>query len=163
MPHTIRRGFTLIELLVVIAIIAILVALLVGGVQRVRESAARVQCQNNLHQIGLAIHNYESVRKHLPPAYTAPGFDGGWGWGAEVLPYLDQAPLYTSAGVGKQPAEKPGGIALHQYPAAATDHGAASAAARLAGPSRRRCRITHGTSSARRRWPRPAASAILAG
>jgi prepilin-type N-terminal cleavage/methylation domain-containing protein/prepilin-type processing-associated H-X9-DG protein len=83
-----RKGFTLIELLVVIAIIAILIALLLPAVQQAREAARRTQCRNNLKQLGLAMHNYESTFTRLP----APT-GGSWSPQARVLPYLDQANL----------------------------------------------------------------------
>lgn len=97
-----RVAFTLIELLVVIAIIAILLSLLLPAIQKVREAAARTRCANNLKQIGLSVHHYESVNKYLPPAYRgsqiggAPGYYDLWGTLALLTPYLEQTPVYNS-------------------------------------------------------------------
>jgi prepilin-type N-terminal cleavage/methylation domain-containing protein/prepilin-type processing-associated H-X9-DG protein len=89
-----RRGFTLIELLVVVAIIAILIGLLLPAVQKVREAAARLQSQNNLKQIGLAVHNFESAEQRLPAAnYSATGsgvFSTLYSPFTDILPYIEQ-------------------------------------------------------------------------
>lgn len=100
-----RGGFTLVELLVVIAIIGILVGLLLPAVQAAREAARRMSCQNNLKQQGLAIANYESALRVLPPSYISdhrnPNRDpetldaaNGFGWGALILPYMEQNAVY---------------------------------------------------------------------
>jgi prepilin-type N-terminal cleavage/methylation domain-containing protein/prepilin-type processing-associated H-X9-DG protein len=107
-------GFTLIELLVVIAIIAVLIALLVPAVQRVRDAAARAQCQNNMKQIGLAIHGISDVMKYLPPAAAPDGWrattlaakpynGNNWSCMSWLLPYIEQDALLKQMSTGSSP------------------------------------------------------------
>lgn len=101
-----RRGFTLVELLVVIAIIGVLVGLLLPAVQAAREAARRMQCSNNLKQIGLAMHIYSDTYNSLPTGFLfqAAGMKGrgdrenrapGWSWSALILPQIEQGPLHS--------------------------------------------------------------------
>jgi prepilin-type N-terminal cleavage/methylation domain-containing protein/prepilin-type processing-associated H-X9-DG protein len=101
-PSNARAGFTLIELLVVIAIIAVLIALLLPAVQSAREAARRIQCVNNMKQIGLALHNYQDAYGSFPLGGVEPPPGSGWGaallatrisWRALVLPFMEQGNL----------------------------------------------------------------------
>ncbi|MGE3999211.1 MAG: DUF1559 domain-containing protein, partial [Planctomycetaceae bacterium] len=112
-PASWKRGFTLIELLVVIAIIAVLIALLLPAVQRIREAARMTQCRNNLKQIGLALHTYHDVHNALPfalendtKAFKATQnpavLESSWVWSVMILPHVEQDNLYNQLGTDRK-------------------------------------------------------------
>ncbi|HEV3256411.1 MAG TPA: DUF1559 domain-containing protein [Gemmataceae bacterium] len=107
--HRARPAFTLIELLVVISIIGVLMGLLLPAVEKVRQAADRIKCANNLKQMGLACHNYHDSHRSFPPGYVAtapyPDTTPGWGWGAFLLPFLEQSNLYGQIDLS-QPLQK---------------------------------------------------------
>jgi prepilin-type processing-associated H-X9-DG protein len=103
-----KLGFTLVELLTVTSIVTVSMSLLLPGLQQVRNQARLAACKNNIKQLGLAMHNYESTFQTLPPGWvvkdTKASAGPGFGWGPMLLPFMDQAALYNQLNFSKPPA-----------------------------------------------------------
>lgn len=97
----VRPGFTLVELLVVITIIGVLISLLLPAVQSAREAAHRMQCTNQIKQLGLALHSYHDTYRSFPPGWVDSG-NFGWGWNAFLFPYLEQQTFFERLNVNKK-------------------------------------------------------------
>lgn len=137
--RALAAGFTLIELLVVIAVIAVLIGLLLPAVQKVREAAARTKCINNLKQMGLGLHNYHDVNQSYPygkgPSYPGAVVYARWSIHSQLLPYVEQGPLYQSIDF-KSPPETPGmGGVIPFMPAWSNPGGVNAAASRTHVPT----------------------------
>lgn len=110
MTHRKRRGFAILELAVLFGIGAIFTALLLPAVQQAREAARRTQCRNNLHQLGIAMHNYHDVYNRLPCGWYQPSFAAdepdAFGWGMSISPFIDLAPLFNQIDFNVRPSEQ---------------------------------------------------------
>lgn len=112
-----RAGFTILELFVVLVVAALLLSLLVPGIRHAQEAARRVQCQNNIKQVGLALHNYHDLYDCFPPGYIARNVTPrdpaeaetgtGYAWGAMLLPFLDQVPVYRTLDFSQNSTQGP--------------------------------------------------------
>ena len=107
-----KRGFAFVEVLVIVGLIMLGMALLLPAIQQSRQDARRVQCKNNLKQLGLALHNYHDVYAAFPPGWIslagAPGHGARIGWQTSILPFVDQAPLFNSIDFNKPPHDANG-------------------------------------------------------